>query len=131
MTERIEITQDQWGYFEAPSYDLIVESFGDILVSEEYGNYEGDSLYLIWNDTQGYGILTFGWGSCSGCDAREAVDNQEDLNQLQDDLERNIKWFSTTDEVKEYILEGGLNSSYLATELVFNFGKKIIDWENN
>lgn len=46
-------------------YDDLVESFGyDVLVAEEEGDYQGDTMYLLRRGAE-YGVLVFGWGSCS------------------------------------------------------------------
>ncbi len=56
-------------------YDVIVASFGDIMVAESYGDYQGDSMYMIRRGAR-FGMVRVGWGSCSGCDALEACHNQ-------------------------------------------------------
>lgn len=125
MAERIALKIDaEYGWIEdRPHYDDIVKTFGEVKASEDQGSYQGDSLYLIEKDGR-YGVLTFGWGSCSGCDALEAVYNQADLDSLQDDLERGIKWFDYDYEVLEYLVSGGLKTSFLSADLIVRFASK-------
>lgn len=134
MAERLKIEyNEEYDWIEdPPSYRDIVETFGKVLIEEEVGDYQGDSLYLI-RDGYRYGVLTFGWGSCSGCDALQDCRNQEDIDRLQDDLERGIRWFDDLDEVKDFLASGGLKDSYLSYDLVLNFGAKIMEYdkENN
>lgn len=129
MTERITVTENDYGWLQTPSYGEIVATFGEILAEASDDDYQGDSLFLIREagNASRYGILTFGWGSCSGCDALQACDNQEDVNNLQDDLERGIKWFENLDAAKSYLAEGGLKDSYLRESLVFDFGAKVAE----
>lgn len=134
MAERLNVTTDpEWGWIEDhPSYRDVVETFGEVLIEEVYGDYSGDSLFLIRESSEyeRYGVLTFGWGSCSGCDALESCSSQEEVNNLQDDLERGIKWFYSISDVKEYLTNGGLKGSYLNADLVLNFGAQVVKIED-
>lgn len=121
MTKRLEVKTESWG-IETPSYRDIVETFGEIIVETEWGSYQGDSIYLIRADDK-YGVLTFGWGSCSGCDALEACDSQSDVDSLRDDLERGIRWFDTLAEVTGYVEGESLKDSYLDAEMITSFVK--------
>lgn len=75
------------------SYRELVESTGvAILVEDSDDDYQGDTRMLVKRGRQ-YGILTFGWGSCSGCDALEAAENNvEDLTELRQELYDGIHW---------------------------------------
>lgn len=76
-----------------PSYDELIESFEvEVLLEGHFGDYQGDSAYLLRQGDE-YGILIFGWGSCSGCDALEACyGNLQELTMLRDDLYSSITW---------------------------------------
>lgn len=52
-------------------YKPIVNSFGKIIIQVNDGDYQEDS-YILLEDDGRYGYLSFGWGSCSGCDALQA-----------------------------------------------------------
>lgn len=83
-------------------YEGLIESFEvEVLLVEEVGDWQGDSLYLL-RDQDRYGILVFGWGSCSGCDAFEAAAySEESLTELRDELWASVQWF-TREEVVKY-----------------------------
>lgn len=132
MTNRITVEADDYGltWDSVPSYDTIVQTFGTIHAQAEQDDYQGDSLYLIKGIHEGmeqWGILTFGWGSCSGCDALQACYTQQDVNDLQDDLERGIRWFEDLDYAKEWLAEGGFKDSYLNAQLVLEFHGKVAE----
>lgn len=111
---------DEFGFIERPSYTELIETFGEVIVETNWGEYDGDSLYLLKAE-QGYGILTFGWGSCSGCDSLEACDSQADFDALQDDLERSARWFPTLSEAVGSLRSGVLDDSYLDDEMISAF----------
>lgn len=75
------------------SYRELIDSFGvTVLVVDEDCDYQGDSRYLLKKGRQ-FGILEFGWGSCSGCDALEACSgNVAGMTKLRDELWNKIHW---------------------------------------
>lgn len=75
------------------SYDELVDSFEVEVVFDEHDNdYQGDSYYLL-KDGDKYGILVFGWGSCSGCDALEACyGDLAEATRLRDSLWESVDW---------------------------------------
>lgn len=90
-------------YFDSPyDYDPIIRSFGEVLVQVDDDDYIGDTRVLLRKDGR-YGFLNFGWGSCSGCDALQASDSYEEIDELIDDLENDIKWFDTLANAQAYI----------------------------
>jgi len=80
------------------SYGELVDSFEvEEVFSEHDNDYQGDSFYLL-KDGNKYGILIFGWGSCSGCDALEAIGgNHKEVTAFRDDLWNSIQWFTRAD----------------------------------
>jgi hypothetical protein len=67
---------------------------GQIIIKIDDHDYQGDS-YLLYNGYDGnnhYGILIFGWGSCSGCDALLSCDTWEEVETLRKHLEASVKW---------------------------------------
>lgn len=78
------------------SYDTLIESFEyEVLLEKEDADWQGDSYYLLRDGTR-YGFLTFGWGSCSGCDALRGCDeNLEEVTALRDRLYESIQWFDS------------------------------------
>jgi hypothetical protein len=74
------------------SYSELVESFEvEVLVTVQDDNWQGDTRHLL-RDGDRYGLLTFGWGSCSGCDALEACRGVAEVTELRDQLWSNVHW---------------------------------------
>ena len=112
------------------SYDAIVDSWGyETLLFKCCGSYQGDYVVLL-RDGNRYGFTTIGYGSCSGCDALEALSpycygdwsehqagNCEcDWSKVQsfaDGLREDIKWGSAS-----YLLEE-LGDDKLETQWYF------------
>lgn len=85
------------------SYEELVESLGvEIILEEEDGAYQGDS-YLVVKDGDRYGELTFGWGSCSGCDWFQSCITQAEFSELRDSLESRIQWFDDLSSLQKYV----------------------------
>lgn len=98
-------------YFSTGSYQTIIEYFGEVIIQVCDSDYQGDTRVLLKRNGQ-YGILIFGWGSCSGCDALQACSDIHSLNELIDRLDNDIKWFDTVEQVKEYINSEDRELSY-------------------
>lgn len=87
-----------------PSYSDLVESFATIVIQEDDDDYQGDSRLLVTDETGRYGLLTFGWGSCSGCDALQAAEGDEtEVYKLRDDLARSVHWEDNAADLVAYI----------------------------
>lgn len=95
-------------------YQPMLNEFGEILIQVDEEAYQGDSFLLYKNDNK-YGFLTFGWGSCSGCDALQACTDIDEVQELMDSLYNAIKWFDSLQELKCYI------SDYSIVELQWYF----------
>lgn len=98
-----------WGKHNASEitgYSALLPLLGaEELVWVDDGSYQGDS-HVVMRLGNHYGFLTFGWGSCSCCDAYEAArDDEGDLVELMNSLCRNIVWFDTLDGVKKHVSE--------------------------
>lgn len=89
-------------YFdEQYDYQPIINAIGTPLLQIEDDDYKGDTRVLCKNDDK-YGILIIGWGSCSGCDALQACSTYDELQELIDVLEKDVKWFDTAEIALEY-----------------------------
>lgn len=89
-------------YFFGPcDYQPILEEFGEILIQVDDKDYQGDSRVLFKNGNL-YGILIFGWGSCSGCDSLQGCDSYEEIDELMIEMFRDIKWFDSLEDCKKY-----------------------------
>ncbi len=97
---------EEFGYG-VSCYEPLVQSFGRrTLVEADDNDYQGDSYRLLADGDepgQVYGLLTFGWGSCSGCDALQSCETVEQLQALADSLQDSILWFASREALKEYI----------------------------
>ena len=82
-------------------YTPMLEQFGEILIKVDDDDYQGDS-YLIYKKENYYGYLRFGWGSCSGCDALQACNTIQEVQELMDALYKSIIWFTSLAELKKY-----------------------------
>lgn len=101
-------------------YTPLLNSMGyDVLVKVDDDAYQGDSR-VLFRDTLRYGILIFGWGSCSGCDALQACNSMKEIDDLRTDLNRQIRWFDFKCECLEYINKHDWAGDYagLSSEVV-------------
>lgn len=88
-------------YFSVYDYAPLLKSFGEILLQVDDSDYQGDSR-LIYKRGANYGLLIFGWGSCSGCDSLQACNSYEEIEELRKQLENDIKW-GTVEELLTYL----------------------------
>ena len=101
MKKADEIYDSSWSWWD---YQTMLNEFGNILLQKDEQDYQGDS-FLIYEKDGKYGYLTFGWGSCSGCDALQACNTIDEVQELMDKLYSDIKWFDSLDALKEYFEE--------------------------
>jgi hypothetical protein len=93
------------GSFYGPGdYQPIINELGRVLIQVDDNDYQGDSRVLYQKDDK-YGFLIFGWGSCSGCDALQACENINQIQDLINGLENKIKWFDSLYELQKYFSE--------------------------
>ena len=96
------------------SYQQLVDSYGyEVLYSGGDDDYQGDN-YFVLRDYWRVGLLVFGFGSCSYCDAYEAaysgIDysdrrwyNHPPLRELADQMYESIRWFDSKEELANYV----------------------------
>ena len=102
-------------YYESPmSYDGIVATQGEIIKDWTLGYYQGDYVYLLKNGDR-YAFVVIGYGSCSGCDALEGCESDEEFNLLKDEITSGIVW-GTKQEVYDYIFNQEANRWYFHEE---------------
>lgn len=90
-------------YFSTPSYRELIDSMEyEVLKEEMLGSYQGDYLFFLKNGDR-YGLLCFGYGSCSGCDSLEACNSESDVTSLRDSIHGDIKWFECKNDVLDFI----------------------------
>lgn len=97
-------------------YNVLLDSFEhEIVIQVDDIDYQGDSR-VLFKDGDKFGILIFGWGSCSGCDALQACETDEEVVSLQRSLYNSIIWRS-----KEQTLDYFLNHDWKGD---FGYGQK-------
>jgi hypothetical protein len=94
---------DEGDYCPFYNYSPIIDSFGKVLLQVNEANYQGDSWVIYEAEEDKIAYLNFGWGSCPGCDALQACNTYEDLDNLIKRLYDSIQIF-TKEEFKEFIL---------------------------
>jgi hypothetical protein len=103
------------------NYDTLLEKQGyEIISGRSFGGYQGDYLYLLYYNGL-YGFVIIGYGSCSGCDALQACNTQEEVDALMEDIVRNIHW-GNIEEILAVIEKNlkGYNHNWYNYESTFN-----------
>jgi hypothetical protein len=94
------------------SYQPIIDALGEVLVQVDDQDYQGDSRVLLKGADGRFGHLQFGWGSCSGCDALQACDTRQELQELIDHIAGSVKWFDSPEEALGYFLTHDWEGDY-------------------
>jgi hypothetical protein len=98
-----------WG---CSDYQPMIESLGfEILLAVHDKDYQGDSRYLFQNESR-FGILIFGWGSCSGCDSLQACGSYEEVEDLRTQLYNSIIWFDSQFDCLSYFINHDWEGDY-------------------
>lgn len=121
--------QENGDFYGPYDYQPIIDSLGNVLVQVDDADYQGDTRVLYESNGK-YGYLVFGWGSCSGCDALQACDNMQDIQNLIEDLQNSIKWFDTLSDLKTHFgnKDWELDWSYHVDETK-DFIEKVMNYE--
>lgn len=78
--------------YDMPGYREMLEAEEiEILAWETFGSYQGDYAVVVKRNEM-LGFLVIGYGSCSGCDALEACDTQEEYDSLMSSVLNSISW---------------------------------------
>jgi hypothetical protein len=108
-------------------YQPMVEEFGSVILQESDDDYQG-STWVLYQDGERIGWLRFGWGSCSGCDALQACDTIDEVQELMDFLWQSIRWFDTRDEALKFFVEHDWEGDWdYGTDAARTFVKKSIE----
>lgn len=81
----------------------MLDSFGEIVIQVDELGYQGDS-FVVYQDGDRYGFLSFGWGSCSGCDALKACNDTDEIQELMDKLRGSIRWFDSAKAAVDWFI---------------------------
>ena len=118
----IKAFNEKYKYVEC-SYTTITASFGyELLVSESTESWDGDTLEVL-KDGDKYGLLIYGWGSCSICDALESCKSLEEVEELREDLHNSIIWYDSKGKLLKYIADKDWEGNFIDDELVQRFIK--------
>ena len=113
-------------YYSAPmSYYEIVATQGEILKDWIIGDWQGDYVYLLKNGDK-YAFTVIGYGSCSGCDALEGCENDEEFNRLKESIINGIVW-GTKQDVYDYVFNQEANRWYFHEEDWVGIRKEIME----
>lgn len=110
-------------------YQPMLDEFGEILIQVDEEAYSGDSFLIYKNDNK-YGLLVFGWGSCSGCDALQACDTIDEVQKLMDGLYNDIIWFDSLQELKDYLSDDSSEELkwYYYSDTFKEFREKVLNY---
>ena len=97
----VHITAGGTHFYAPDEYTPIINEFGypAVLVSDT--DYSGDTFVLL--SAGEFRLLILSWGSCSGCDALQAVDSYAELDALIDDIEASLRRFDSLAAAKQYV----------------------------
>jgi hypothetical protein len=113
-------------YYSAPmSYDEIVATQGEIIKDWIIGSWQGDYVYLLKSGDK-YAFTVIGYGSCSGCDALEGCESDEEFNELKEDIVNSIVW-GTKQDVLDYVTNQEANRWYFHEEDWVEIRKEIME----
>lgn len=121
---KTDIDDDYW--FGISNYTPMIEAFGEVVVREDDDDYQGDTFVILKNEGK-FGYLSFGWGSCSGCDALQACENIEEVQVLCNELESSIQWFDSENEVYEWFSSHDWEGDWL-TDTKRTFIQKVLNY---
>ena len=99
------------GSFSWFDYQPMLDAFGKVAIQVDDYGYQGDSR-LLYDENGKIGVLIFGWGSCSGCDSLQACDSLEEVQELCDSLQEDIKWFGDKKQALEYFTNHDWDGDY-------------------
>lgn len=117
------------------NYEPMVEAFGRTICSVDTDDYQGDSFRLLADGDepdQKYGLMVFGWGSCSGCDALQACASVKELQELMDHLQDQIRWFADKESLLKFMMEHDWEGDWhWHRSEAHQFRKKVMEFLNS
>ena len=100
INEIFPLNEQEYYYYD---YQPIIDAFGKIIIQKDDDDYQGDSYIVYKFEDNRYGVLIFGWGSCSGCNALQACyGNRDEIQDLINSLYNSIIYFDSLKELKEW-----------------------------
>jgi hypothetical protein len=103
-------------------YSEIIASFGKVLIEQWESAYHG-SIYACVKDyeTGKYGYIVQSFGTCSYCDALQAVGPEETRREMKE----SIKWFDALEDLRA-LVKAEVDEEYSDPELAV-FYKKLLE----
>lgn len=101
MSERFVYPVASYGFYPS-DYSHIINWIGKPLLEASDDDCQGDTFAVVEKDGQ-FGYLQFGWGSCSGCDALQACDTQEEVADLAEHMRSSVVWRTKT-ELRDWFI---------------------------
>ncbi|OYX03980.1 MAG: hypothetical protein B7Z15_17955 [Rhizobiales bacterium 32-66-8] len=92
-------------------YQPIIGFIGNVAHQVDDKDYQGDSR-ILFKDGDRWGVLIFGWGSCSGCDVLQACDSPAEVVKVIEDMVRDTKWFESTAAALDWFENRDWEGSY-------------------
>lgn len=116
------------GFKTQGDYTPIVEHLGKVACRLDANDYQGDS-YVFYKEENKYGVMIFGWGSCSGCDALQACDSVEELDSLIEQMTGDVRWFNTAKELYDWLNDDNYQQTqwHFHSKMFNNFKEKVND----
>ena len=85
----------RYGISYEPIIEALAEEHGPVLLRHDDTGYDGDTHVVFGHAGGAVTYLCFGWGSCSGCDAAEAVSSEQDADALITHLAGSVELFDS------------------------------------
>lgn len=76
----------------------------EVVTSERFGDYQGDA-YVLVRMGDAYGFLTYGYGSCSGCDWYEGTSSVDGFVEMTIALRDQTHWEPSADALYDWLQE--------------------------
>lgn len=91
------------GHFSYPSdYNPIIAWIGDPVVVVRTDDYQGDTFAMV--ETEGrFGVISFSWGSCCGCDALQSCESFEEVGKLAEKIRNETRWFEAASDAAAWL----------------------------
>lgn len=105
--DRDDDDEDRYWYFPG-GYGRLFGTFGEIEGRWDESDYQGNSIFIIRctkENVQAWGVVEFGWGSCSGCDSLQACRDPDEAMRLRNRMGESILWFEDRDWLVQWARE--------------------------
>jgi hypothetical protein len=85
-------------------YEKLVTLYGlPVLYEWEEPYYQGDGVFILQGEDGRIGLMVYGFGSCSGCDALQACSTTQDVADLANEMFEGTRWFDDKEAMRAFI----------------------------